>query len=94
MVAGARLFERTFGWSYPLALGTGAFATVLYVFLGGFLAVSWTDTVQALLMICALLSRKPRGSNEPLDDRAESGARALGSVALSAVASVLFERYY
>ncbi len=55
MVAGARLFERTFGWSYPVALGTGAVATIFYVFLGGFLAVSWTDTVQALLMICALL---------------------------------------
>lgn len=55
MVAGARLFERTFSLSYPVALGTSAFATILYVFVGGFLAVSWTDTVQALLMIFALL---------------------------------------
>lgn len=55
MVAGARLFERTFGLSYPVALWTSAFATILYVFVGGFLAVSWTDTVQALLMIFALL---------------------------------------
>jgi sodium/proline symporter len=55
MVAGARLFERTFSLSYPMALWTSAFATVLYVFVGGFLAVSWTDTVQALLMIFALL---------------------------------------
>ncbi len=55
MVAGARLFERTFNVSYPVALWTSAFATVLYVFVGGFLAVSWTDTVQALLMIFALL---------------------------------------
>lgn len=55
MVAGARLFERTFGLSYPQALWGSAFATILYVFLGGFLAVSWTDTVQALLMIFALL---------------------------------------
>lgn len=55
MVAGARLFERTFGLSYPVALGTSACATILYVFVGGFLAVSWTDTVQALLMIFALL---------------------------------------
>ena len=32
----------------------GAAATILYVFIGGFLAVSWTDTVQATLMIfCA-----------------------------------------
>ena len=55
MVAGARLFERTFGLSYPVALWASAFATILYVFVGGFLAVSWTDTVQALLMIFALL---------------------------------------
>ena len=33
----------------------GAAATILYVFIGGFLAVSWTDTVQATLMIFALL---------------------------------------
>lgn len=55
MVAGARLFERTFGVSYLVALWTSAAATILYVFIGGFLAVSWTDTVQALLMIFALL---------------------------------------
>jgi sodium/proline symporter len=55
MVAGARLFERTFGLSYGVALWGSAAATILYVFVGGFLAVSWTDTVQALLMIFALL---------------------------------------
>ncbi len=55
MVAGARLFEQTFGLSYDTALWAGATATILYVFVGGFLAVSWTDTVQASLMIFALL---------------------------------------
>lgn len=55
MVAGARLFESTFGLSYNTALWIGAFATITYVFIGGFLAVSWTDTVQATLMIFALL---------------------------------------
>ena len=55
MVAGARLFEQTFGMSYGLALWAGAAATIIYVFIGGFLAVSWTDTVQASLMIFALL---------------------------------------
>lgn len=33
----------------------GALATIIYTFLGGFLAVSWTDTIQATLMIFALL---------------------------------------
>ncbi len=55
VVAAARLFESTFGLSYGVALWVGAAATVLYVFIGGFLAVSWTDTVQATLMIFALL---------------------------------------
>ncbi len=55
IVAGARLFESTFGLSYGTALWVGAAATIIYVFVGGFLAVSWTDTVQATLMIFALL---------------------------------------
>jgi len=55
IVAGARLFESTFGLSYNSALWIGAVATILYVFVGGFLAVSWTDTVQAAMMLFALL---------------------------------------
>jgi sodium/proline symporter len=55
MVAGARLFQETFGMSYNVSLWAGAAATIIYVFIGGFLAVSWTDTVQATLMIFALL---------------------------------------
>ena len=55
MVAGARLFERVFDLPYGLALWLGAGATVSYVFLGGFLAVSWTDTLQASLMVLALV---------------------------------------
>lgn len=33
----------------------GTFATLAYVFLGGFLAVSWTDTIQAAMMCLALI---------------------------------------
>ena len=55
IVAGARLFERVFGLPYAQALWWGAAATILYTLIGGFLAVSWTDTVQATLMIFALL---------------------------------------
>ncbi|MBI2379753.1 MAG: sodium/proline symporter PutP [Gammaproteobacteria bacterium] len=55
IVAGARLFENLFGISYETALFAGAAATILYTLIGGFLAVSWTDTVQASLMILALL---------------------------------------
>ena len=55
IVAGARLFESTFGMPYETALWAGAAATIAYTFIGGFLAVSWTDTVQASLMIFALI---------------------------------------
>ncbi len=55
LVAGARLFETVFGLPYIWALTAGTLAIILYTFLGGFLAVSWTDLVQGLLMAAALL---------------------------------------
>ncbi|MCP1659273.1 sodium/proline symporter PutP [Neisseria perflava] len=56
VVAGARLFQSLFeGISYETAMWLGAGATIAYTFIGGFLAVSWTDTVQATLMIFALI---------------------------------------
>lgn len=55
IVAGARLFESVFGLPYAQAVWWGAAATIAYTMIGGFLAVSWTDTVQATLMIGALL---------------------------------------
>ncbi|WP_386687730.1 MULTISPECIES: sodium/proline symporter PutP [unclassified Lonepinella] len=54
VVAGARLFENLFGVPYETALWLGALATIAYTFIGGFLAVSWTDTIQASLMFFAL----------------------------------------
>lgn len=55
IVAGARLFENLFGLSYTQAMWLGAGATIAYTFIGGFLAVSWTDTIQASLMFFALI---------------------------------------
>ena len=55
MVSGARLFEQTFQMDYHNALLIGAVSTILYGCIGGFLAVSWTDAVQATLMIFALI---------------------------------------
>ncbi|MFP6796599.1 MAG: sodium/solute symporter, partial [Pseudomonadales bacterium] len=54
-VAGAKLFEIVLGLSYERALAIGAFVIVSYTAFGGFLAVSWTDFFQALLMMGALL---------------------------------------
>lgn len=55
VVAGAKLFQNLFSIDYSTALWYGALATIAYTFIGGFLAVSWTDTIQATLMIFALI---------------------------------------
>ncbi|QEY26770.1 sodium/proline symporter PutP [Neisseria zalophi] len=55
VVAGARLFQSLFDVTYSQAMWLGAGATIAYTFIGGFLAVSWTDTIQATLMIFALI---------------------------------------
>ena len=54
-VAGARLFETTIGMDYDTALLIGVGVVLAYTMLGGFLAVSWTDFFQALLMVTALV---------------------------------------
>ena len=53
-VAGAKLFSTTLGLDYATALWIGVAAIMLYTAVGGFLAVSWTDFFQALLMMGAL----------------------------------------
>ncbi|MFE8071556.1 sodium/proline symporter PutP [Marinobacteraceae bacterium S3BR75-40.1] len=55
LVAAGKLFETVFGWSYQWAVIIGALAIVSYTFFGGFLAVSWTDVIQGLLMFAALM---------------------------------------
>jgi sodium/proline symporter len=53
--AGAKLFNTVFGIDYTLALYIGAVVIVSYTFLGGFLAVCWTDLIQGILMFLALV---------------------------------------
>jgi sodium/proline symporter len=55
LVGGAILFESSFGLDYSTALISGALIIVAYTFIGGFLAVSWTDAIQAMLMLVALI---------------------------------------
>ncbi len=55
LVAGGVLFEKTFGLDYQVALWVGSAVIVSYTFLGGFLAVSWTDFFQGLMMFLALI---------------------------------------
>ncbi len=56
LVAGGKLFESVFGLPYTWAVAAGVVAIILYTTVGGFLAVSWTDLVQGLLMAAALLA--------------------------------------
>ncbi|RNE48427.1 sodium/proline symporter PutP [Corynebacterium alimapuense] len=55
MVAGGRYFEATFGGAYINGLLIVAAVTVAYTFIGGFLAVSYTDAVQGTIMFAALI---------------------------------------
>ena len=54
LVAGGKLFNSVFGLPYMWAVLLGALAIIIYTFLGGFMAVCWTDCIQGLLMFLAL----------------------------------------
>ncbi len=55
LVAAGKLFESVFALPYHYAVITGTVLILIYTALGGFLAVSWTDLFQGLLMFLALL---------------------------------------
>lgn len=55
LIGGAKLFESVFGLPYHMAVLIGTGVVVFYTLFGGFLAVSWTDVFQALLMTLALV---------------------------------------
>ncbi|WP_425061433.1 sodium/proline symporter PutP [Sporomusa carbonis] len=55
-VAGGKLFHAVFGLPYVAAMVLGAFVVVSYTFMGGFLAVCWTDFVQGVMMFFAILA--------------------------------------
>jgi sodium/proline symporter len=99
MVGGAKLFEASFGLSYTQALWIGAIVIISYTFLGGFLAVSWTDFIQGILMFLALIivpivvisnlggwgeTVNQVGSIDPIYLDAFSGMTAIGIISLLA----------
>ena len=55
LVASGLLFESTFGVAYSNAVIIGGLIIVAYTFLGGFLAVCWTDLLQGALMVFAIV---------------------------------------
>ena len=55
LIAAGKLFEAIFDINYQLAVIVGGAVIIAYTFLGGFLAVCWTDLFQGLLMVAAIV---------------------------------------
>jgi len=86
LVAGGKLFESVFGLPYLWAVAAGASAILLYTAVGGFLAVSWTDVLQGLLMAAALVA-------VPVMAFGSAGGLELGLTRIEAVNPNLFEPF-
>ena len=56
MLATGKAFNVFFGWEYASGLWIGGLVTVAYTAFGGFKAVAYTDAVQAMLMLFALVA--------------------------------------
>ncbi len=56
MVSGGKFFESSFGFDYHTGLLVVSAVVVAYTLFGGFLAVSYTDFLQGLIMLIALVS--------------------------------------
>jgi sodium/proline symporter len=55
LIAGGKLFNEVFGFDYHIAVFVSVTLILFYTLFGGFLAVSWTDVFQGLLMLLALV---------------------------------------
>ncbi|MBN1123911.1 MAG: sodium/proline symporter PutP [Sedimentisphaerales bacterium] len=55
LIAAGELFEEVFSIRYSAAVLVGGGVVIVYTFLGGFLAVCWTDLFQGLLMVFAVV---------------------------------------
>lgn len=55
MVAGGKFFQSSFGLDYHIGLLIVSAVVIFYTLFGGFLAVSYTDVVQGIVMFFALL---------------------------------------
>jgi sodium/proline symporter len=93
LVAMAALFDQVFGLSPAPAIAIGVGIVVLYTVLGGFLAVSYTDVVQAAMMWIALLVVPAMavtalggfaGLTEGVSDKSDGLLSAVGGTALDA----------
>ncbi|MCC8189159.1 MAG: sodium/proline symporter, partial [Planctomycetes bacterium] len=53
--ATAKLFETMFNVDFHFALIAGGICIIIYTFMGGYLAVCWTDLIQGILMVIAIV---------------------------------------
>lgn len=84
LVAGGKLFEAVFGLPYLWAVAVGTLVILLYTAVGGFLAVSWTDVLQGLLMAAALVA-------VPIFAAAQLGGLEPSAAAIAAANPHLFD---
>jgi len=50
-----KMFAATFGWEYATGVVAGTAIVLIYTVTGGFRAIAWTDVVQAIFMVGALV---------------------------------------
>ena len=55
LLAGSKALNSLFGWNYSWGIIIGAIIVVVYCFSGGIRASIWTDSIQTIVMIGALL---------------------------------------
>lgn len=55
LMAAGTTFKAILGWDYNISVVLGAVVVILYTSAGGLLAVAWTDFVQGILMIFAVI---------------------------------------
>jgi sodium/proline symporter len=84
-VAAGKLFESLFNIKYTVAVICGGMTIVLYTFLGGFMAVSWTDFFQGILMFFAIIivptiAFFKTGGIEPIIDAASARGISLALI--------------
>jgi len=84
-----KLFSTLFGTSYHSMMIAGAVFVVIYTFIGGFLAESASDFMQAVVMIIALLTVLTIGVSAAggIDQVMENASRIPGYLSFTSVAS-------
>jgi sodium/proline symporter len=56
IMAAGKAFQLVMGWDYTMAVFVGALIVIAYTSAGGFMAIVYTDMIQGLLMIFAVVS--------------------------------------